>query len=444
MAERELVALARTSAVRSIVAAVSSTTQIYLVGGVVRDLIGNQQCGDLDIAISGPIERRCDEFKTAGIRVIETGLKHGTITLLIDDQPIEVTSFRRAGRAGGNEGSSIKEDIAARDFTINALAFDIRSEKLIDLHQSQEDIKVGLLRAVGSAQDRLVEDPLRILRAIRFGPASGRRLDLELQNAIRTNCLELKNVAVERIRSEFEKILVSTHVRPALQAMYDFGIFAAIIPEVLVTVGFEQNDFHTEDVFGHTLSVVERTRNDKVLRLAAFFHDIGKAHTLTVSADGARHFYQHEIVSAEICERVMERLKFSSRETRDTHLLVRHHMRPFEVGPAGLRRLMRDLGDLFSLWREFKMADSPPVMSNAEFQQRLDSFDKMVAEELERQKGDPFGKLAVDGEDLKNLGFLEGRQLGDALKALREVVLDDPTLNTREELLRRAEKFPKG
>ena len=438
MAESDLVALARTAVVRSIAAAFDPALPLYLVGGVVRDLIANQPAGDLDMAVAGPIAQRAEELKRAGLRVIETGLKHGTVTVLVDDQPIELTSFRRAGKDGGDEGSDINQDLAARDFSINALAFDLRQERLIDNHSGQADLKAGILRAVGDSVDRLREDPLRVLRAIRFGPAAGRSLDPALAHAVVKLASQLSSVAIERVRTEFEKILLARHPRAALQMMQSSGIFAVILPEILDTVGFEQNEYHTEDVFGHTLSVVERTRAERLLRLTAFFHDIGKAHTLSVSQDGARHFYQHEIVSAQISQTVMERLKFSSRDVRDVDCLVRHHMRPFEVGPAGLRRLMRDLGELFALWREFKMADSPPVMSAQEFQQRLKSFDTMVEQELERQKGDPFGKLAVDGEDLKKLGFVEGTKLGETLKALREIVLDDPLLNRRDELLARA------
>ena len=438
MAEQELVALARTPVVRSIAAAFSLSTPLYLVGGVVRDLVANQPSGDIDMAVAGPIAARADELKRAGLRVIETGLKHGTVTVLVDDRPIELTSFRRAGKHGGDEGRDINQDLAARDFTINALAFDVRQERLIDNHSGRADLAGAILRAVGDPLERLGEDALRIMRAIRFGPAAGRTLESGLAHAIEKLAPQLSQIAPERVRIEFEKILISPHPRQALRLMQSSGIFAVILPEVLVTLGFEQNEFHIEDVFEHTLSVIERTRNDRILRLAAFFHDIGKAHTLSVSEDGARHFYQHELVSAQIANTVMERLKFSSRDVRDVYSLVRHHMRPFEVGPAGLRRLMRDLGELFSLWREFKMADSPPVMSLQEFNQKLQTFDTMVEQELERQKGDPFGKLAVDGEDLKALGFSEGVQLGSALKNLRELVLEDPGLNQRDELLARA------
>ena len=446
MSEHDLLALARTPVVRTIVAAFDSSRSkgavpLYLVGGVVRDLLANNAAGDIDMAVAGPISQRCEELKRAGLRVIETGLQHGTVTVLVEERAVEITSFRRAGRDGGDEGKDITQDLAARDFSINALAFDLRAERIIDNHGGKEDLRAGVLRAVGEPSDRMNEDPLRVLRAIRFGPAAGRNLEAKLAKVLLEFAPQLHSVAIERIRSEFEKILVSSHARAAMESMLNNGIFSAILPEVLVTVGFEQNDFHTEDVFQHTLSVLERARADKILRLTAFFHDIGKAHTLSVSPDGARHFYQHEIISAEIAQTVMERLKFSSRDVRDVQTLVRLHMRPFEVGPAGLRRLMRDLGELFSLWREFKIADSPPVMAADEFSQRLAAFDAMVEQELERQKGDPFGRLAVDGEDLKQLGFSEGRRLGDALKALREVVLEDPELNRREELLARARKM---
>ena len=206
-------------------------------------------------------------------------------------------------------------------------------------------------------------------------------------------------------------------------------------------IGFEQNEFHVEDVFDHTMTVlISRTPADKILRWAAIFHDVGKPHTLTVDEDGRRHFYLHEVIGEEMSLARMKHLRFSHEETDAIALIVKQHMRPMDCGAPGVRRIMRDLGSAYDLWRSFKWADISPTMPEEEFTTVATRFDALRATEAARLAGPSYGKLAVDGNDLIQLGVRPGPALGKLLKELEELVLDDPANNERSVLLEVAQK----
>jgi tRNA nucleotidyltransferase (CCA-adding enzyme) len=251
----------------------------------------------------------------------------------------------------------------------------------------------------------------------------------------------LEQVSVERIRSELEKILISEFAGNAVRVMNEIGILKVILPEIIITVGFEQNQYHKHDVFEHTLEVIDRAPRELILRLSALFHDIGKPESLGLGEKGNRTFYNHEHISEQIADTVMTRLKFSNDQIASVRRLVKMHMRPLECGPAAVRRLMRDLGTDFDRWRDFKMADAPPLTPAHEVQAIMDKFNTMVAAELDRKKGSVYGTLAVDGNDLIELGLKPGRKLGEVLGALGEMVLDNPDLNEKAVLIERARKL---
>lgn len=443
--EAKLRVLAQTSFVADIIGALGKDAGTHLVGGTVRDLLCGVEQFDVDMACALPVNENMRRLETKGIRVIETGLKHGTITALSAGNPVEITAFRHpADRAGAAPANSIAEDLAGRDFTINAIAYCVSSGRLVDPHGGRKDLQAGVLRCVGDAQARFEEDPLRLLRLIRFGPCAGRTVEDSSAHSAKLLAPSLSHVSVERIREEFVRILASVHADEGLRAMLNMGLLEQVLPELLPAVGFEQNTFHTQDVFEHTLSVIMRCPPSGILRLAALFHDIGKPGTLSLGADGMRHFYLHECLSEKICTEVMERLRFSNQDTRDVTAVVRHHMRPLDCGPSGVRRLMRDLADKFEDWRTFKIADSPPVMASSDFEKQLQSFDALLAAERERLKGAPYGKLAVDGYDLITLGVKPGAYLGNLLKQLEEIVIEDPQMNDKEILLGKAKEFIKA
>lgn len=422
-----------------VIGALKADSNPHVVGGAIRDLLEEQTPTDFDLAVGIEPPEVVRRLANASVRVIETGLHHGTVMAVVEEAHIEITTFRVPGQDSGHYSSSIEEDLAGRDFTINALAFDIRQARLLDPFNGAADLDAGVVRAVGDPTARFREDALRILRAVRFGPAAGRVIESRTAAAAREGARELRKISAERIRVELEKILLG-EARAGFEALHQLGILEEVLPETLPSIDFAQNDFHTEDVFRHTLSVIERTPPERILRWTALFHDLGKPATLSTDAAGRRHFYRHEEVSTDLAKQVMERLKFSIDDQRAISLLVRHHMRPIECGPAGVRRLFRDLGTEFQRWRTFKLADAPPVMTDGEVQERLTRFDAMVTAE-ETRRLTRSSQLTIDGNDLIAIGMVQGKALGDLLKKLEELVIEDPELNERDILLQRAKEL---
>jgi tRNA nucleotidyltransferase/poly(A) polymerase len=294
--------------------------------------------------------------------VIETGIKHGTILVVIDDQHLEVTTFRQpSDRNIQIDARDIETDLLGRDFTINAIAFCLATHKLIDPLGGISDLSKGILRAVGDAASRLKEDPLRILRMIRFGDAQGRSIEEATLVAARTLIPLLEQISVERIKHELDQILLCEYPGAGIKKLQELGALPFTIPELMPSVGFEQNRYHIHDVFDHTLAVLDRTPRNRLLRWAAIFHDMGKPNTLSIDENGERHFYSHEVASTTLAWERMEKLRFSHDDMRRISTVVRYHMRPMNCGPAGVRRLIRDLGDNLALWRTFKDADSSPA-----------------------------------------------------------------------------------
>jgi tRNA nucleotidyltransferase (CCA-adding enzyme) len=224
-------------------------------------------------------------------------------------------------------------------------------------------------------------------------------------------------------------------------AIKEIGALNWTVPELLPAVGFEQNRYHIHDVFDHTMAVLDRTPQDHILRWAAIFHDIGKPHTLSTDGSGERHFYLHELVSTELSWKRMEALKFSHDDMKRISSVVRHHMRPLNCGPAGVRRLIRDLGDNLTLWRTFKDADSSPTIASEEAGRTSQGFDNLLEIERGKMRAPSYGKLAINGDDLKSLGVTPGPRMGQILKQLEELIIEDPQRNTREVLLEAAKKL---
>ena len=433
---RRLSALCDSPPLYPVISGLSPVTILYLVGGTVRDVLSGIEETDFDLASPLHPAEVAAHLEASGIKVVETGMRHGTVTAVIGSEHIEITTFRKPGKDAQCFSLSIQEDLGARDFTINAIAFDIRKHTLIDPYGGVEDLRLGLVRAVGMAAERFSEDALRILRLLRFGPASGRSIDAMTLDAARTYASQLALVSPERVREELLHLLNSAHPAEALRMLPQLGIMGIILPELVPCVGFDQNRFHTQDVFEHTLSVIERCPAEGLLRFAALFHDAGKPHTLSTDENGDRHFYEHEVVSARICKAAMRRLRFSHAQIREVVTLVGYHMRPVECGPAGVRRLMRDLGPYFDSWRIFKYADATPTMADTDVREKLLQFDKLVLQEVERQKKSERHGLAVTGHDLLRLGFQPGPQMGEVLRQLEELVIEQPELNTKQQLLK--------
>jgi tRNA nucleotidyltransferase/poly(A) polymerase len=410
--------------------------KLYLVGGTVRDAFYESTDTDLDLATDLTAEQIRDRCAAKGLKVVDTGIQHGTVLVVIDGIHIEVTTFRQpADRSTQITAHDIETDLSGRDFTINALAYSLETECLIDPWDGVRDLESGLVRTVGSPSARFSEDPLRVLRMIRFGDAQGRATDEQTLMAARDSVPLLSGLSVERVRTEVERILMSSYPSQGVRALLSIGALPFTLPELIPAVGFEQNKYHIHDVFEHTLSVLDRTPPDRILRWAAIFHDVGKPHTLSVGPDGERHFYSHEVVSDSLCKERMTHLRFSHEDTNTVRAIVRHHMRPMDCGPAGVRRLIRDLGPHLTRWRTFKEADSSPTIPVEQFHASARGFDEMLASEQAKMAIPSYGRLAITGDDLRNEGISPGPGMGKILRDLAEIVIEDPSKNDRETLL---------
>lgn len=431
----------------------TKVAQLYLVGGCVRNAIQPPPAlpndapakeTDLDLATNLTPSEVAKRLHAAKIKVVETGIEHGTLLVVIDGGHIELTTFRQpSDRALHTSADNLETDLSGRDFTINAIAFSVIDSSLIDRFNGIDDLKDRILRAVGDPHARFNEDPLRILRMVRFGPAQGRSIDDATLQAAKLLTPLLKRITVERIRSELEEIIVSPCPAAGVIALRDLGALEYTIPELIPALGFEQNRYHIHDVFDHTMAVLDRAPQDRILRWSAIFHDIGKPHTLTVDAGGERHFYLHELVSTDLSWKRMESLKFSHSDMKQISAIVRHHMRPLNCGPAGVRRLIRDLGENLPLWRAFKDADHSPTIDHEQSSQAALGFDKLLEAEQLKMRSPSYAKLAIGGEELKRLGIKPGPLMGRILKLLQEEVIEDPTRNEVSHLVARAVELAK-
>ena len=437
----DLIADKRTSAILS---ALPEGAELYLVGGTVRDALIGREIKDLDYTTNLEPQELIEIFEKNSIPIYPTGLQHQTVTAkpVQDLEHIEITTFRSSGmnpEGGVVKGQSIEEDLSYRDFTINSLAICCHTATLIDPNQGNADIRNKTLKAVKSASERFTEDPLRILRMVRIAAQLGFEIDIETKKASSLHIQSLSSVSIERIREEFSKILCSPKASWAVNELESIGALKTFLPEVSRYVDFEQNKFHKADLFNHSLEVLDKVSPELTIRLAALFHDVGKPDTLSTDENGDRHFYKHESVGAGMTEKILKRLKYSNKIISDVKCLVYTHMRPLSAGAPGIRRLMRDVEDLYPTWRELKYADAMSCKINEQdMEQEFQDFDAKVTEVLAGPSVSPLSSLEVNGKDLMHAGIPEGRIIGNILKALHEKVLDDPSLNSREALLKLA------
>lgn len=433
--------IARSSEVQHLLTTLGSDADLHIVGGMLREAVLGNPLNDLDLATALHPAETLARLEHAGIHCVPTGLQHQTVTAVFDKSfgNIEITSFRASGmnpEGGVFLSDTIEEDLGYRDFTINAMAWNLTRETLVDPYQGLEDINNGVIRSVGPAEERFAEDPLRVLRMLRFVSVLGFAIDPPTLETARNFKKQLYDVSIERIRDEFSKTLLGEYVGDGLNLLMNLELFEVVIPEMVVCQGFEQNRFHSKDVFQHTIEVVEKTRKDLVLRLSALLHDIGKPPSLSIDDSGERHFYKHERIGAELSREILHRLKYSNRIIDDVCTLVETHMRPITAGAPGLRRLLRDTENVFPLWRELKEADASSVRIDRDvLEQQLQEFDENIDRILSEPNVSPLKNLAVNGKDLIDLGAKPGPKFGMTLRALHELVLDDPSLNTKEVLI---------
>ena len=414
--------------------------EAYVVGGAVRDLLRGAQVHDWDIATSALPEETKAVF--SGFPVIEAGLKHGTVTVLLDGLPLEITTYRVDGPySDGRRPDSVsftpnlREDLARRDFTVNAMAYHPR-RGLVDPFGGAEDLRAGLIRCVGGPDRRFKEDALRLLRALRFAAVFGMEIEENTAAALHRNRALLGHVAAERVYAELTRLLCGPNARSILEGYAD--VLSVPIPEIAPLVGFDQrNPHHCYDAWGHTAAVVHAALPESALRWAALFHDVGKPTCFTLSPDGVGHFYGHGAKSRELAGAIMTRLKFDSATRERVLFLVEHHDDHLQPTERAVKRAIQqfgvhDLMQLISLFRADAMGHSPDTA-----RKRLAICD--LLEELTGKlagDGDRFTvkDLAVRGGDLLALGY-EGPALGAALDALVEAVVFEGLENKKEVLL---------
>ncbi len=415
--------------------------EAYPVGGAIRDLLLERKVGDWDITTDARPKKVTNLFD----RVIPTGIAHGTVTVLSGRRSIEVTTFR--GDVGYSDGRhpdrivflrTLGEDLKRRDFTINAMAYDLERDRLIDPLGGRRDLARQLIRAVGDPDRRFAEDGLRPLRAVRFACVLCFNIDSRTKRAIPGSLNVFRKVAPERIRDELVKMLVSRNAARGIELLAECGLLEEIVPELQATVGFAQNRFHRYDIYRHSLECLRHSRGDAVLKLAILLHDIGKPET----ADGPekeRTFYGHEAASARLAASVMRRLKFSNAQIRRVQSVIGGHMFHYEDGwtDGAVRRLVRRVGssNLEDLW-EMRRADAwgrgigvRATLAN------LRALKTRVEKVMRADNAFKVTDLAVSGQDvMKILGCPPGPRVGRVLLELLEKVLDDPTLNTKKAL----------
>jgi len=422
--------------------------EAYAVGGCVRDTLLNKEPDDWDITTSATPE----QAKSLFARTIDTGIQHGTITVLIGKETYEVTTYRIDGEYEDSRHpkeviftSNLLEDLKRRDFTINAMAYNDRSG-IVDAFGGMQDLENKIIRCVGNPKERFSEDALRMMRAVRFSGQLGYEIEQATAEAVKELAPTLSKISAERICTELIKLMVSDHSE-YLEKAYELGMTKVIMPEFDAAMETIQNNpHHCYNVGKHILHSLSYVRKDKVLRLAMLFHDLGKVQTRTTDEDGIDHFYGHADISAHIADDVMKRLRFDNDTRHKVIKLVKYHDLKMALTPTGVRRaIVKTTEELFPLLLEVKKADflAQSNYKRDEKEAELKEIECIYARILEEQNCVSLKTLAVTGSDLIAEGMKPGKEIGEVLQKLLEEVLEEPSLNSKELLLRKAHSFIK-
>ena len=412
--------------------------EAYIVGGCVRDFMLKNDPSDFDIttnALPCEIKECFDEHK-----IIETGVKHGTITIIINSQKIEITTYRVEGKYSDNRhpdkvtfSCNLYDDLIRRDFTINAMAISSSGE-LIDNFNGRSDLKNKIIRAVGDPAKRFTEDALRILRALRFASQLGFYIEDKTSEMVHQYAYLLRNISAERIREEFVKILMGISAEEILRRYCD--VVEVFIPEIKKLYGFDQHSpYHKYDVWEHTIHAVGSAVPEKNVRVAMFFHDISKPDCFYMDENGRGHFKGHALKSAEMTSEILKRLRFSSRDIKDIVSIICHHSDEINSKPE-IKLLLNEVGEknFFDLLNA-QRADS---MSKQEFcRKRLiksDWQEKTAKEILQNKECYTLKDLAINGNELIKLGFRD-RKIGQLLERLLQEVVYENLLNDKISLI---------
>lgn len=423
--------------------------EAYVVGGCIRDSLMGHRVNDWDISTSAEPEEVMSVFgNIEGFRVIPTGLKHGTVTVLYNGVHYEITTHRIEGEYSDRRRpdsvsftKDVQDDLSRRDFTINAMAYS-HENGIVDPFGGMDDIERGVVRCVGDPDRRFDEDALRMFRAVRFAT----QLEFEIEENTFESILRNKRhaccVSVERIRQEFDKLLLSRVPSKGICLLVDTGLMEYISPEVYDMVGFDQrHPYHDKDLFEHTMVVLDNTPQTLNVRLAALFHDIGKPRCMELDERGIAHYYGHDDAGAEITISILKRLRYDKRTIEAVEGLIREHMDKLEgFSKKGIKRFINRLGrqnleDYFSLIYADVLGCKEPFDFGY-----LEDFKERVHNVLMAKEPMTISDLAVNGYDLIALGFPQSKVMSDTIHYLFDTVLGHPELNERKLLLDLAAK----
>ena len=430
--------------------------QCFLVGGAVRDSIMGFTPKEYDITSDAKPEDVQRIFKYT----IPTGIKHGTILVILDDMHVEITTFRSDGNYSDGRHpdkveytASIEDDLPRRDLTINAMAYNVLDGTLIDMFDGMKDIKNKIIRSVGNPYERFTEDGLRIMRAIRFATKLNFNIEKETFEAICHSTWMLSSIAYERIREEFNGILISDNPFRGIELLRKTGILALIMPELMQGFGVSQNKFHKYDVYYHilhTIQAVDPLETEELtllVRLAALFHDIAKPMVQKkVSKQEEPVYYNHEVVGANVAKKVMRRLKYSNAEIDFVTLLVRQHMFYYqdEWTDGAVRRFMKAVG-IENIKPLLKLREADRLGSGNRKDKESKAIPKLLSridKIIEEENAITVKDLKINGNDLmKEFNLKPGPIVGKILNYLLDLILDEPSLNDKEKLMEKTKLF---
>lgn len=412
----------------------------YAVGGCVRDTLLGRTPQDWDITTSA----RPEVVKSMFCHTIDTGIQHGTVTVMLDHVGYEVTTYRIDGEYEDNRHpkeviftGNLVEDLKRRDFTINAMAYNDESG-LVDAFDGEKDLEAGIIRCVGMPHDRFGEDALRMLRAVRFAAQLGFVIEQETLTAIADLAENLRNVSAERIQMELVKLLTSAHPEE-MRTVYETGLSRIFMPEFDLMMQTEQhNKHHCYSVGEHTLHALMHVEADKVLRLTMLLHDVAKPACLTTDEAGQNHFKGHPALGADMAKTILHRLKFDNATTEQVCRLVRYHDDRPMLSERTVRRAMSRIGvenmpALFAVKRADALGQS--MYHRQEKLDYVDTYERLFHEITDAQQCVQKKDLAVNGSDLISMGMKPGKEIGGVLQELFEQVLDEPELNQKDKLM---------
>ncbi|MFQ9882109.1 MAG: CCA tRNA nucleotidyltransferase [Clostridium sp.] len=410
----------------------------YAVGGCVRDSLINRKVNDWDITTNAKPEDTINIFE----KTVPTGIKHGTVTVILDKENFEVTTYRIDGKYKDGRHpekvqfvSELKEDLSRRDFTINAMAYN-EEKGLIDYFKGKEDLNKKIIKAVGNPDKRFEEDALRMLRAIRFAAQLNFFIEPSTKEGIKNLSGNIKNVSIERIRVEFDKIIVSNPMY--INELIDLGLLKHFLKELCLCKGVEQqNPHHVYDVLTHILKATENIESKLYLRLTMVLHDICKPECKRVDEKGIGHFYGHDLASADKAFEILKRMKYDNETINKVVTLIKYHDRDIR-SKKSIRKLLSLIGeDLFRDLLKVKKADA--LAQNPKFykekEEKLIETEKKLNEIIKAQECFTIKNLDVDGKDLIALGIKPGKDIGIILNNLLNKVIENPNLNKKEILI---------